>query len=853
MTARWPQHHLAACIAVALVVAPRWPALLPVLAAVAWATQPRTGWATAAVAAVLLAAAVGVWRQADAERTARAPLARGVAVGPSERVEVLETADRSLSGGWRTTVRLRGATVELRTPVAASAPDLVPGRLIRVRGRLRPVGEGAVGARSRGIALTLDAQIVGTAGRRGGWRGAIDRFRERAERALTAPGAGNAPGAGYAPGDDNAPGAGNAPGDDDAPGAGNAPGDDDGPTAAVPSTGDRGGGPAPGPAEEGSGAGVVPRTAADTRTALLRGMVLGQDDGFTDDEEERFRRSGLSHLVAASGQNVALVAALAIGIAALCGLSRPARIGWALLAVALYVPLAGGGPSIRRAGVTGVLTLLALGLGRAPDRWWALLLAAIATVVVDPFSPEQLGWQLSFAAVVGLLVLAPPLTAAARRAGWPPWLGAAAAVPLGAGLATAPVLAAGVGDVSLTSLPANLVVEPVVAPVTWLGMLAGLLGPEGAPVTGWLVRLAGPFLDWTGGVATWAASPDWAVVRPGPGAALVPVLGLLAALVVVQRPAWLVRGQDLARRRAARTGPGRRALRLSRLRPVRIGAVALVAVGLVLATVLGARRSPGGHPVLDGDGVVVLDVGQGSATLLRQGDATILVDAGPVDGRVLDRLAEQGVTRLDALVLSHAAADHTGGAPAVASRLRPGLLVDGRSGNPDPPTAAAAATVRAAGGRVVPGRAGLVVAAGDLRAEIRWPPAGQGPTPAGEDPNDRALVVRAVVGGLRVLVPSDREGIPLRRAAGGPVDLLVLPHHGSADDDVPRLLEDLRPRAAIAQVGAHNGYGHPAPPTVAAVRAARVPLWRTDRNGSVGVRGGPGGPRVEATRGAGGP
>jgi competence protein ComEC len=676
-----------------------------------------------------------------------------------------------------------------------------------VRGSLRPVTDRAVGARARGIALSLDATVVGVAGRRGGWRGALDRFRERAERSLEVPGS-SAGGAGAGGGGSSLATADGAP---------------------TTSPGDAAVGP---------------------RTALLRGMVLGQDEDFTDAEEETFRRSGLSHLVAASGQNVALVAALAIGIAALCGLSRPWRIAWALVAVAAYVPLAGAGPSIRRAGVTGVLTLLALGLGRAPDRWWALLLAAIATVLVDPFSPQQLGWQLSFAAVIGLLVLAGPLSAAAVRAGWPSWLGAAAAVPLGAGLATAPVLAAGVGDVSLTSLPANIVVEPVVAPVTWLGMVAGVLGPEGAPVTGVLVRTTTPFLDWTSGVAGWAASPGWAVVRPGPAAALVPVLAVLLALAFVQRPAWLVRGQDLARRRAARGRHGRRLLRWSRRRPVRIATIGVAVVVALLATVLGASRGgPSGPRVLAGDGVVVLDVGQGSATLLRQGDATVLVDAGPADGRVVDRLAEQGVTRLDALVLSHAAADHTGGAPAVAARLRPSLLVDGRSGHEDPPTAVAAATVRAAGGDVVPARAGLRIAAGPLRAEVRWPPVRPGPPPAGEDPNDRAVVVRATVGGVRVLVPSDREGAPLRTAAGGPVDLLVLPHHGSADDDVPRLLEALRPRAAIAQVGADNGYGHPASPTVAAVGRAGVPLWRTDRQGSVGVSVGEGGLVVRGGRG----
>jgi competence protein ComEC len=770
MSARWPQHHVALVAAVGLVVGPRWPVAVVVLCALAWATQPRPGWASAAVAVAVLASVGGAWRAAQAREAARVPLASGPAVGPQEPVEVLESPDRALDGRWRTTVRLRGSTVELRTPVAAAAPDLVTGRLVRVRGSLRPVAEGAVGARARGIALTLDAVVVGDAGRRGGWRGWIDRLRERAEATLAF------------------------------------------------------------------------RDEAGPRTALLRGMVLGQDHGFTDEQVETFRRSGLSHLVAASGQNVALVAALVIGLGALAGIRRPWRIAWAIAAVAVYVPLAGAGPSIRRAGVTGILTLLALGLGRPADRWWALLLAAIATVLVDPSSPGQLGWQLSFAAVLGLLVLVDPLTAAAKRVGWPGWLGAAAAVPLGAGLATAPVLAAGVGDVSLTSLPANIAVEPVVAPLTWIGMVAGVLGPEGAPVSGWLVAATGPLLDWTTGVAAWAASPSWAVVRPAPAAAVVPVLALLVVLVVARRPPWLVHAQDVARHRLLRMPGGRRVLRVLRARrgPRGRAAAACGAAAAAGAIAVGARAASA--PVTAGpDGVVVLAVGQGSATLLRQGGRTILVDAGPADGRIVDRLAEHGVRRLDALVLSHAAADHTGGAPAVAARLRPAVLVDGRSGHDDPGSAVAAQLVTAAGGRVVPARTGLWVTAGALRAELRWPPPRTGPVPAGEDPNDQAVVVRATVGGVRVLLPSDREGAPLRQAAGGPVDLLVLPHHGSADPDVPRLLQAVRPRLAVAQVGARNTYGHPAPETTDAVRAAGVPLRRTDRDGSVTVTaaGGP--------------
>ncbi|MBI5106871.1 MAG: ComEC/Rec2 family competence protein, partial [Solirubrobacterales bacterium] len=131
--------------------------------------------------------------------------------------------------------------------------------------------------------------------------------------------------------------------------------------------------------------------------ALLRGMVLGQDDALPDDLREAFRAAGLSHLVAASGANVALLAALALALCAVTGIGIRARWVLVLALIALYVPLAGGGPSIQRAGVMGAATVAAALAGRPTVRWHAVLLAAVVTLAADPRSAGDAGWQLSFA------------------------------------------------------------------------------------------------------------------------------------------------------------------------------------------------------------------------------------------------------------------------------------------------------------------------------------------------------------------------------------------------------------------------------------------------------------------------
>ena len=138
--------------------------------------------------------------------------------------------------------------------------------------------------------------------------------------------------------------------------------------------------------------------------ALARGMVLGQDEEIDEATRQDWRDSGLAHLLAVSGQNVMLLVALAVPLLALAG-AGPAARGAALLAlVALYVPLAGAGPSLQRAGVMGAAGIAAMTLSRPASRSYALLLAAAATLALNPRVSSDPGWQLSFAAVAGILV-----------------------------------------------------------------------------------------------------------------------------------------------------------------------------------------------------------------------------------------------------------------------------------------------------------------------------------------------------------------------------------------------------------------------------------------------------------------
>jgi competence protein ComEC len=227
--------------------------------------------------------------------------------------------------------------------------------------------------------------------------------------------------------------------------------------------------------------------------------------------------------------------------------------------------------------------------------------------------------------------------------------------------------------------------------------------------------------------------------------------------------------------------------------------------------------------------VTFLDVGQGDAILLdpRAGEP-ILVDAGPADAEVAERLDQLGVDRLAALVITHPQSDHAGGAPSVLERLEVGRLLQATAD----PTARAAA--RAAGTPLARLAAGASVnAEGRLRIEVLWPPReALGAARRGEDPNRLSLVLLARWRGLEILLSGDAEA-ELAPVDPGPVDVIKVAHHGSADAGLPALLARTTPKLAVISVGDANPYGHPAPQTLAELDAADVPLTRTDRDGEV--------------------
>jgi competence protein ComEC len=567
---------------------------------------------------------------------------------------------------------------------------------------------------------------------------------------------------------------------------------------------------------------------------LARGFVLGEDEGIDARTEEDFRRAGLSHLLAVSGQNVTLLALLAMPLMAALGIPLRERLVWVLGLIVVYVPLAGAGPSIQRAGVMGAVGVLATLSGRRASRLYALLLALGITLAIDPGVAADIGWQLSFAAVTGILLLVAPLreaiatrlgSGALRRA-----LAEGAAVTIAATLATAPLIAFQFETLSTTTLLANLLAMPAVAPAMWLGMLVAAAGQvPGFPVEA-LNAVSAFLFAYVAQVAAWCGRPSWAYlhVRLGMGGLLASYLAIAAAVVLALRFGHYRRIATLRRRKAA-DGP-KSELRL-RFSARRRGVVLALAAALVVVWLgAGLFASDGGAALglPTGLRVSVLDVGQGDAILLQPESApALLIDGGPPGDGLAAKLRAAGVERLGAAIVTHDQSDHAGGVRDLLGTMPIGRLfyaVLDRS---------TFAEVSAAG---VPARRvteGSEVRSGRLRLELLWPPAELlGGPHGGEDPNELAIVLLARWRGFSMLLTADAEAeaTPLDP---GPIDVLKVAHHGSDDAGLDALLDRTRPRIAVISVGAGNPFGHPTPTSLATLAAHGVRTLRTDRDGTV--------------------
>lgn len=552
------------------------------------------------------------------------------------------------------------------------------------------------------------------------------------------------------------------------------------------------------------------------RAPLVDALILGRRGDLDPVMLDDFAGSGLVHLLSISGFHLGLLAGWVYALLRLAGAGRGrASLAAAGFALGYTLFLGWPAPAARAAALTLLVAIQQI-RQRMPQGAALLGTTALAVILIDPWAVLDLGGWLSVSALWGAMTFC---SWTDRR------LGRGAVVRMlsgsaGATLATAPFTAAALGTVALAGLGLNLVAIPLAAlvvPAVVASLAIGLVLPTlAAP----LAAGAGVGLGLLQEIARWgAALPGGHLVLPATISSAVPWAVLLVGAL------WSIR--RTTRREAAR--------RVAWLSTGAVWAWLLVSV----APGLGARPDEG-----PGLALHFLDVGQGDAAAIRTpGGHWVLVDAGPVSpgsdaGRsvVVPFLRRHGVERLDALVLSHAHADHLGGASSVLERVPAGEVIDPALQNPDAVYAGFLAHLDELDEPWVRARRGDAFVIDSVRFRVLHPDTAW--REWGSDLNENSLVLLVEYRDFTAVLAGD-AGLPAEAHLAGRVgraDLLKVGHHGSRGATGNAWLRELRPAVAIISVGEGNRYGHPSPEALGRLASAAVDVYRTDRDGSIEVR-----------------
>jgi competence protein ComEC len=271
------------------------------------------------------------------------------------------------------------------------------------------------------------------------------------------------------------------------------------------------------------------------RRGVLLGVVLGDEQGISDGLRQDFRASGLYHLLAVSGQNVALVAAGTLVLAWLLGIPRWLGQFGALASIGGYVLAVGPQPSVLRAGVAGALGSLAWLTARPTDRWYFLLVGAFALLAWNPYVLFDAGFQLSFAAVVAIFTIAPQLEQRLEGYPLPQTLRDVIAISTACGVATAPILWLQFHAIPVLAVPANAAAAPAVVPLLGLAMSAAVVHPLAPGISALLAQADGLCAAYLATCAKVFGSLPLAQIRSG---------WAVAALALLAGGAWAYACRD---------------------------------------------------------------------------------------------------------------------------------------------------------------------------------------------------------------------------------------------------------------------------------------------------------------------
>ena len=533
--------------------------------------------------------------------------------------------------------------------------------------------------------------------------------------------------------------------------------------------------------------------------ALIPGMVLGDTSKQSAEFKNSMKRSGLTHLVAVSGANFALVSAFVLWMMQFLFTRMKFRLTATAISLIAFIALVRPSPSVLRAAAMAAVLLIAQGTKRARDSLPALGFAMAAVVIVDPWQARDAGFALSVLATGGLLLFAPVLVEK-LSSHVPEKLAQALAPPIAAIVFCSPIIVALSGYLAPMSVIANLFAAPFVAPITIVGFIAALFSPFLPFISSvliWFIRFPAGAIAL---IAHWASNFPVLTLRTGKiGFLIVATFTLLA---------WLFK---------------------------KWFKFITIFTLIVLISITWLQRWPGG----DWE-IANCDIGQGDSMVINLGNHQgIVIDVGP-DAVAEDRcLKALGIQQIPLLILSHFHADHVAGLPgAIKNRVIGQVWV---SVNSAPLVESAMAHSALEGVEIIKAVRGMSSRVGKLTIKVLWPTLSA--TRFEEMPGEGSQINNS---SIATLITSDSFSI----FAGGdleppvqqilikdvaPVDIYKVCHHGSRYQDLA-FMAALHPRISIISVGVGNTYGHPAVQTLDALARLGSEVLRTDIDGAIAVQ-----------------
>jgi competence protein ComEC len=549
--------------------------------------------------------------------------------------------------------------------------------------------------------------------------------------------------------------------------------------------------------------------------AIVDAVLIGDRSGLPDDIRSRLQIAGTYHVIAISGGNIAILAAVLLVALVPFGIAGRPAAALTLVCLVVYAFVVTSGPSVWRATVVAVVYLAARLLDHRTAPWQACAGAAALLAVGEPLDVRNAGFLLTFGATAALLVFVGRERAHgadgvhARRS--VSWLAASIGASAAVEVVLLPVMAATFSRVTAAGLVLNIVAVPAMAVVQIAGLLVVLTPIEALGVgAGWIAHLAAAAILNSARLVDVA---PWLAIRvPSPSATTVAIYyaGLAGCLWSPTRKTKLA------------------------------GLAALVVCGVVIVT-----GSPAHHDTR-GLRLTMFDVGQGDALMVQVGERSLIVDTGgspfggsfDIGSRVLEpALWARGVSAIDTLLLTHGDPDHIGGASTLIDDFDPRRLWQGIPVPRARPLQAVLERAVASGAVLEQRRDGEEFRVGEARLRVLHPP-----PPDWERPrvrNDDSVVIEVVYHDVALLLTGD-IGADVERAiapklAPAAIRILKVAHHGSRTSTSRELLETWRPQIALISCGRGNPFGHPAPDVIARLEAIGARIYRTDLDGEVTV------------------